>query len=73
MTPLSVQLVIRGDGENSVSVPGRKVRWSRPAQPVGYATDPKRHLSSTPSTLIAAVAGVADRTGILSMASLTGR
>jgi hypothetical protein len=36
--------------------------------PVGYAIDPKRHLSATPLTPIGAVAGVADRPRNLSLA-----
>jgi hypothetical protein len=40
----------------------------RSSDPVGYATDPKRHLSATPSTPLDDVDGVADRLAILSMA-----
>ena len=40
--------------------------------PVGYAIDPKRVLSSTPSTPIEPVGGVGDRFFVLSVASVTG-
>jgi hypothetical protein len=38
------------------------------AEAVGYAIDPKRHLSATPATPIEAVDGVGDRSTFLSMA-----
>jgi V8-like Glu-specific endopeptidase len=49
--------------------PGRPLRPQRgEAAPVSYAIDLERDLSATPSTLIEAVDGIADRTGILSVA-----
>ena len=39
-----------------------------PVKPVGYASDPMGILSATPATLIDDVAGVGDRSTILSMA-----
>jgi hypothetical protein len=38
------------------------------AEPVGYAIDPNRVMSATPSTPIGAVNGVGDRLAILSVA-----
>jgi hypothetical protein len=68
MTPISVQLVERGDGEDGCRCPAAGPRVSPAAEAVAYAADPKRNLSPTPLTLIGDVDGVADRLRDLSMA-----
>jgi hypothetical protein len=40
MTPVPVQLVVRGDGEDGVSVPGRRTGGSPSAEAVADAIDP---------------------------------
>ena len=42
-------------------MPGRRTEGLANAEAVADATDPERHLSATPSTLIGDVNGVADR------------
>jgi hypothetical protein len=68
VTPTPVQLVVRGDGEDYVPVPGRQTEAHASGEAVGYATDPKRRRSATPETPIEAVDGVADRPRNLSLA-----
>src|SRR3984957_21176903 len=49
MTPISVQLVARGDSEDSVSMTGRRPRiWPR-TEAVADAVDPERHPFRAPS------------------------
>jgi hypothetical protein len=67
-TPIFIQRVERGDGEDGVSMSGRRPRVSPAAEAVTYATDPKRNLSPTPLTLIGDVDGVADRPRNVSLA-----
>ena len=50
MTSISVRLVARGDGEDSVSMPGRRAKTSPSAEAAAHAIDPERHLSPTPLT-----------------------
>jgi hypothetical protein len=68
MTPISVQRVERGDGEKGGSMAARRTGGRPRAEAVAYATDQKRHLSTTPSAPPIGVAGVADRPGNLSLA-----
>ena len=68
MTPMFVQLVERGDGEDGVSMPGRRTEGLPRSKPVTYAADPERDLSPTPLTPLGAVAGVDDRLRLLSLA-----
>jgi hypothetical protein len=68
MAPIFVQRVERGDGEDGVSMPGRRPRVLPTAEAVAYATVPKWNLSPTPLTLIGDVDDVADRPPELSMA-----
>jgi hypothetical protein len=57
-----------GSGAARAGAPAFKGR----AAPVSYAIDLERDLSAAPATLIEPVGGVGDRTGILSLASVTG-
>jgi hypothetical protein len=68
----SVSGVERGDGEDGVSMPGRRPRVSPTAEAVANATHPQPNLSPTPLTLIGDVDGVGDRPRRLSTAQPTG-
>jgi hypothetical protein len=41
MSSVSVRLVERGDGEDGVSIPGRRAEVSPRAEAAAYATDPE--------------------------------
>jgi hypothetical protein len=52
MTRIPVQRVARGDGEDSVAIPGAGPRVLPAGEAVAYATDPKRNLSPRSLTVI---------------------